>query len=172
MRDPWELELPWEYLTEANQRKDIEASVKSYNYARMTHLIKIYFYRDYKYVDGWCTEIANFPTKMSIMKGSGKRPNEDAISEWMMDGFSDDFIGHGNIRAIIKDINQKAREPGKPGLPKIRSGSTVVWEFLDKIVEWISEQYAKSGQLCPVELNTRIRYLFNTNPRWYYSLEK
>jgi len=159
----------WMYVNTEEQlqemslgRKDVERKLNQYISVILTHLLKLFYFRNNKDdFNGWTSSI--FKCAFSVHKiknpvGRDKLPDAQTIYNWMWGNSEDSFSDWH--KSYLKDFNNKG-DPEYRDLPYIHNGGDegMAGEFIKAYHIWLAKQLSTKGKVSKDEVQDEIKDL-------------
>jgi hypothetical protein len=167
--DDWQYENPDVPLQEmAYPRKKVEFDLTKFEETMFTHLLKIFYYRDFEqYLRGWIVTVFKCAFRMHKVKApKGKKDyflSAEDIYELLWGGRIDVFLSHHD--GTIKDFNYKAN-PEYAYLPYVHAGGDVegAEQFMKAYYIWLARNLSKNGKVTLADVQYEIETLLRKYP--------
>ena len=144
----------------ALSRKEYLDEFHSYSRTYLNHLVKIYFYRDSRYVDGdWIDEIYEYYGFVpEIKKNLTIRENDvfDAIYGWIGSAYKNALTNR------IVTVNKKITEFDKIDIRKVDFVSLDA--YVCEVSRWIAKKLSKDGLIDNEDLSNMIHSILIKYP--------
>ena len=144
----------------AYSKKEIFQILFQLNDARITHLLKLFYFPTFTdYTAGWIITVYKTTSRIYRDKATNKLPTEEFIYNTIWGGQDDVFSAH--LKGIVKDFNDKL-DPDYKYLPVIfNKNEAKVRKYMTEYFKWLSKQLSKNGKVTLSEVSSVITQLLN-----------
>jgi hypothetical protein len=145
--------------------KQLEDKLMQGENISIEHLLKIYYFRDSKYFNGWASSV--YHAMMRTYKDSSnhnKFPNAENIFDWIW-GKQEDCFKDVTHPIWLKAFNDKSDQQYQ-GLPYIHAGGDPegAMKFIHDYYIWLAKELSKSGKVDLPDVKSILQRLLRKYP--------
>jgi hypothetical protein len=166
--DDWQKADPSIPFHEMSSPKDtIRQDLRQYHGAIFTHLLKLFYFRDYsRYFNNWTNTVFKGAFQVSKEKkknGKDKWPDAEDIYEWMWGSWEDSFDAHHE--GMLSNFNNKS-DYEYQNLPYVHAGGNEEQAglFIKDYHLWLARQLSAKGKVSKDDVQDKIRELLRKHP--------